>query len=271
MNVEPRVPKGWSFDDLKNPTESKFVMDPITVLVHAALLPCYGDKIKFSATTGTLQPQEQSKYTYSSFGYELHLRPWVRWWNGDDNNNLQVFEVNAINAAEYFDPTTDANIKKLFELAISGLPAAGKTYEPKPEENKKGKSSPVAAVSTYTGTLTQALNGRIQFPHQLSQAEIAVKGLWEAEEISMTIANIESIRKLKDKNKDVSTFVQTIHNLLNKKEEAFKEICRQVNANTLSTVKHPKPQQEALAAEPPQQAAKPLPKAKKGGKGPDAL
>jgi hypothetical protein len=238
---------GWSFDDINDPVKEKKIMDPITVLVYAALFPCFEEGSKVALSGRTLTMQTPSDYTYSPFGYARIPTRWLFRLGREDNNNLEVFQLCTMKAAEFYDVVNNQEIKKLFEYARDGIVAAKKPYTK--------KSTPCDAIDKYQVTLDKAIKGEFTFNKTLSEAESRVKGIWSEKEIVWVNQTIIMILENKQKNESVNTDIENMVKKLKEKESKFNEICEQVKERKLNTTKIPKrtPQQQSTRQDQPSQ------------------
>lgn len=231
--VQKEVLQGWDFADLKDPTKEKKVMDPVTMLVILALFPRFEESTKIGLSGRKVTIQEPSTYKFNLYFTKVNLRGVVRKFYREDNNNLEVFNLCTINAAEYFDPVNNPEIRKLFEYARDGIESTKKAYE-------NGQSSARDAIGRYQETLQKALDGRIEFKNCLSMAEEKVKKIWSHDEIVWLNTTIRMILQKKEK-----TDLDSILTKLQTKEKLFEEICQEVMDGKLSIEKRPKPRGEA--------------------------
>jgi hypothetical protein len=228
---------GWSFDDLDKETEKvKKIRDPLSVLIYAAIFPFFKEGSKMSLANHSVTVQHADDYTYNLpvFNIRINLLPALRspfWWK-DNINNLEVFQLNTVNATELYNPVSDPVIQTLFESARDGLPAVKEAY--------KGQSTPHDVIDKYQQTIVHALEGRMKFDKGLSTAELAVKQIWSEKEIRWINSTITMMYENKAQNKAYDSGLKSILDKIQEKEAEFNEICQKVKAKALSTIKNVK-------------------------------
>jgi hypothetical protein len=228
---------GWSFADLNDPTKEKKIKDPITVLVYAALFPCFEEGSKVALSGQKISIQQPSEYTrVNLLGKEYTSQSIYRGlpFSKEDNNNLKVFQLNTINAAEIYSRDTYPEIIQLFTYARDGIPAAKIAYL------KEDKTSPCDAIDGYRNCLNDVIEGKYKFIYTLSEAEEKVKLIWSKTELEWLNVSIRMILENKQNRKSVKTHLQNMKNILDEKEAEFNAICDLVKNGKLDTHKRKK-------------------------------
>lgn len=238
---------GWSFDTLVEATTKKIngewasrfstrlIREPLTMLYIAATLQLYQKGSRIGLSGIKIEIQEPTENVYLGI---VDLSGGFRWFYGDSNDDLAVFNLCALKAAELHDLNHPA-IRKVFILALAGLDFAKAAYESDPKTNKEGKTSPIAAIDNYCRTITDLLAGNVIVDKTLSDADVKVKELWDIRDIATTNSQIENLISLAKDKKPNKKKRDNIKDDLDSKCFEFNAICKDVVQGKLKIDKKP--------------------------------
>lgn len=235
-NVEKCI--GWSFADMNTKEMKKKIVEPISVIVIAALFPYFEKGTKIGLAGRKITVWSPSDLTVSCKYFTLDACWVVRRLYGEDINNLKVFDLNAVKAAELHDPLKNENVRALFDFACTGIVAAKEAYA--------DQSTPKDVINKYQGTISDAAKGKFDFTEGLSDAEDRVRRIWTQEEIDLVNKTIIAIQKncaenpAKEPHKINITHLNYLLKLIDEKQNRFIEIYHDVKEKKVSIIKYPK-------------------------------
>ena len=194
---------------------SRKLVDPISAIVCAAMLPLYEEGSKIGIAAHKVVVQEPSPYRLNIFGWKPSIRWISREYYCHDKDDLEVFKFNTIKLAHLHNPVNDEAIATLFKYAFKGIEYATKAYE---------KSIAGSAVITYKACINYALLGKLSDNKEISNLEERIKNLWSNKDIKLINQQIETALESKEAGNDCTPYIQSIQITLDGKAESFSKI-----------------------------------------------
>lgn len=192
--------------------ERTFVLEPLTCMIRLAMLSFKPNGTKICVYENSIYIQEPS-----------FLQGPIRWISGDNRNDIHYLLEPINKALQRYEHKNNDSLKNIYKLALEGLQKLKKSY------TKKNSNSSLTthSIDLYISKITDSLIEKEKDKESTEEDDIATNKTYESLIMLWTDEQIDIINNLFlecRKDKDKSSYLHAIDNIINSKIKSSKEI-----------------------------------------------